>query len=76
LYLARTAECENGTNLRQRRQDRIEKTQQMITAIKEKQKEIEKKADNSIMLQTGSKWLGVGVGIFVLVCVGFRYFQG
>jgi len=72
----RTAECENGTNLRQRRQDRIEKTQQMITAIKEKQKEIEKKADNSIMLQTGSKWLGVGVGIFVLVCVGFRYFQG
>jgi len=72
----RTAECENGTNLRQRRQDRIEKTQQMITTMKEKQKELDKKAENSKMLQTGSKWLGVGVGIFVLVCVGFRYFQG
>jgi len=48
----------------------------MITTMKEKQKELDKKAENSKMLQTGSKWLGVGVGIFVLVCVGFRYFQG
>lgn len=72
----RTAESENGTDLRQRRLDRIEKTQQMITAMKEKQKEMDKKADNAKLLQTGSKWLGMGVGIFVLVCVGFRYFQG
>jgi len=47
----------------------------MITTIKEKQKEMDKRAENGKMLITGSKWLGIGVGIFVFVCVGFRYFQ-
>lgn len=61
--------------MRQRRQERVEKTQQLIANIKEKQKDQEKNAERQEKLRASSKWLGIGVGIIVLACVGFRYFQ-
>jgi hypothetical protein len=48
----------------------------MISNIKEKQKEQERKSELHGKVIAGSKWVGISVGIFVLVCAGFRYFHG
>ena len=77
LNLVRAAESDNGA-VRQRRQERKEKsqkTQLLISNIREKQKEQERKSELQNKAGAGSKWIGISVGIFVLVCVGFRYFQ-
>ena len=76
LPLVRTAESDNGNVVRQRRQERKERTQQIITSIKEKQKEIETSDERQARLRSGSKWVGIGVGLVVLMCFGFRYFHG
>jgi len=76
LPLVRTAESDNGNVVRHRRQERKERTQQIITNIKEKQKEIEDNDERQARLRSGSKWVGIGVGLVVLVCFGLRYFQG
>ena len=78
LNLVRAAESDNG-EIRQRRQERKEKnqkTQQIISSIKEKQKEQERSLERQGKVIAGSKWVGISVGIFIIVCVSFRYFQG
>lgn len=78
LNLVRTAESDDG-GVRQRREERNEKskkTQQIINNIKEKQKEQERKSERHGKVITGSKWVGISLGIFVLVYAGFRYFHG
>ncbi|KAK4008778.1 tyrosine-protein phosphatase non-receptor type 2 isoform X1 [Daphnia magna] len=76
--IPRTAESDDG-GVRQRREERKEKskkTQQIINNIKEKQKEQERKSERHGKVITGSKWVGISLGIFVLVYAGFRYFHG
>ena len=72
----RTAECDDAALRQRRRQERKDRTQQIISTIKDKQKEQERSQERLGAMRSGSKWVGLGVGLIVLICVGVRYFQG
>ena len=82
IGLHRAAVSDIGAaGVRQRRQERVERTNQLIASIKEKQHEAETRQKRRGVLgarfESATKWLGLGVGlgVVVLLCAGVRYFH-